>query len=294
MKISLGPIQYFWPVDKVKAFYQQVTDWPVDIVYLGEVVCAKRRQMKLIDWLYIADMLSEAGKEVVLSTMVLLEAESELLSLQRICDNGDYKIEANDMAAVRLINARPFVVGPHINSYNPFTLKVLAENGAIRWVLPLELSEKTLSELQRHRPAGLETEVFAYGHMPLAFSARCFTARAFNVAKDQCELRCLDYPSGMPLQTQDSKDLFTINGIQIQSGQRCNLMAEVGKMMELNVDIIRLSPQQNNMQKIVEGFDLLRQGKAAEVENMFLEEDEDWCNGYWYGKAGMYKNNLFN
>ena len=289
MKISLGPIQYFWPVDKVKAFYQQVTEWPVDIVYLGEVVCAKRRQMKLIDWLYIADMLSEAGKEVVLSTMVLLEAESELLSLQRICDNGDYKVEANDMAAVRLINARPFVVGPHINSYNPFTLKVLAENGAIRWVLPLELSEKTLSELQRHRPEGLETEVFAYGYMPLAFSARCFTARAFNVAKDQCELRCVDYPQGLPLKTQDNKALFTINGIQIQSNQPCNLISEVDKLIEMKVDIIRLSPQQNNMQKIVKAFDLVRHGKDTEVESIFIEEDKDCCNGYWYGKPGMDK-----
>lgn len=289
MKISLGPIQYFWPEEKIKEFYQQVTDWPVDIVYLGEVVCSKRRQMKLIDWLYIADMLSEAGKEVVLSTMVLLEAESELLSLQRICDNCDYKVEANDMAAVRLINARPFVAGPHINSYNPFTLKVLSENGAIRWVLPLELSEKALSELQQHRPEGLETEVFVYGHMPLAFSARCFTARAFNVAKDQCELRCLDYPQGLPLKTQDNNELFTINGIQIQSSQPCNLIGEVDKLNGMKVDIMRLSPQQHNMLNIVRAFDLVRQGKHIEMESIFIEEDKNWCNGYWYGKPGMDK-----
>ncbi len=57
MKLSLGPLQYYWPINKVQTFYDQVKDWPVDIVYLGEVVCSKRRELRLLDWLEIADML---------------------------------------------------------------------------------------------------------------------------------------------------------------------------------------------------------------------------------------------
>ena len=44
--------------------------------------------------------------------------------------------------------------------------------------------------LQAQRPAGMETEVLAFGRLPLAVSARCFTARAHNLPKDQCDFRC--------------------------------------------------------------------------------------------------------
>ncbi|MGB4360887.1 MAG: U32 family peptidase, partial [Rhodoferax sp.] len=70
MKLSLGPIQYYWPRDEVLAFYEAVAPSPVDIVYLGEVVCSRRHEVRLSDWLDIAAVLREAGKEVLLSTQV--------------------------------------------------------------------------------------------------------------------------------------------------------------------------------------------------------------------------------
>ncbi len=287
MKLSLGPILYYWPIDQVRAFYTQAKDWPVDIVYLGEVVCSKRRELRLLDWLKIADMLEAAGKEVVLSTLALLEAESELKALQKICDNGDFKVEANDMAAVHLINSRPFVAGPHLNIYNVSSLELMQDSGAIRWVMPVELSAKTLGELQAQRPAGLETEVFAYGHMPLAFSARCFTARAHNVPKDACELRCIEFPVGMPLQTQEDQELFLINGIQLQSGLASNLLGEVDTLRELKVDVLRLSPQLEGMQQVVTAFDAARNGKQSKAIDSLMAAGTEWCNGYWHGEAGM-------
>lgn len=287
MKLSLGPIQYYWPIETVQAFYTQARDWPVDIIYLGEVVCSKRRELRLLDWLEIADMLEAAGKEVVLSTLALMEAESELITLQKICENGDFKVEANDMAAVHLINSRPFVAGPHLNLYNASSLELMRENGAVRWVMPLELSARTLDELQSGRPEGLETEVFAYGHMPLSFSARCFTARAHNVPKDQCELRCIDYPHGMPLQTQEDQELFTINGIQLQSGLPSNLLGEIDSLRQLQVEVLRLSPQAEGMQQIVAAFDAARKGEQSEAITALMAADTEWCNGYWHGEAGM-------
>jgi collagenase-like PrtC family protease len=56
-----------------------------------------------------------------------------------------------------------------------------------------------------------------WGRMPLAFSARCFTARHHRLRKDACEFRCLDYPDGLVANTGEGQAFFTLNGIQTQS-----------------------------------------------------------------------------
>ena len=286
MQLSLGPVQYFWSREKIFAFYDEVAQLPVDIVYLGEVVCAKRRELKLQDWLEIAEKLSRAGKEVILSTLTLVVADSELSRMKKICQNPDYAVEANDMSALHLLDGRrDFIVGPHVNMYNAETLVLLHENGARRWVFPVELSRQTLAQLQQQKPAALQTEVFAWGHLPLSFSARCFTARAFDLAKDQCEFRCGDFEHGMPLYTQDQQNLFLINGIQLQSGVPCNLLPEIKELRQLGVDVLRISPQAKNMAAIIQAFSNALDNKAATAELPMPEEG--WCNGYWHGEAGM-------
>lgn len=291
MKISLGPNLYFWSKDDTLAFYEQAAQWPVDIVYLGEVVCSKRRLMRLEDWLEVADKLVAAGKQVVLSTLVLIEADSEIKSLQRIIDNGKFMVEANDMAAVHLAsNNIPYVAGPHLNVYNGETLALHRELGAVRWVMPVELSRTTLAELQAQRPQGMETEVFAFGRVPLAFSARCFTARAHKLPKDDCQLRCGDYEDGMLLKTQDDKAFLSMNGIQTLSAATSNLIEALPEMEKLGVDVVRLSPQSHHMGVVVEAFAAVRDGKIstsegqARVARVAIGE---LCNGYWYGEAGM-------
>jgi len=290
-RLSLGPISYFWSAERVRDFYADVARWPVDIVYLGETVCSKRRALGPEDWLALADDLSSAGKEVVISTLALLEAESEVGVLESLCGNGRYSVEANDMGAVQLLAGSPgFVAGPHINVYNQHTLALLAELGVSRWVMPVEVSQDILVELQRDCPPGLETEVFVFGRMPLAFSARCFTARAHNVGKDECEFRCKDYPDGQLLSTQEDQPLFTINGIQLQSATPCNLLAAVPSMMEMGIDVLRISPLDRGTAEAVRAFrDVVDGIQTAKQAGKVIEglAPDGWCNGYWYGEAGM-------
>ncbi|HEY9445524.1 MAG TPA: U32 family peptidase, partial [Burkholderiales bacterium] len=145
MKLSLGPLLYYWPRAAVLAFYEKIATSAVDTVYLGEVVCSRRHELRLSDWIEVGRALAAAGKEVVLSTPVLLESESDVKAMRRVAANGSFTVEANDMGAVRLLSgAAPFVAGPHLNVYNPQTLALLAELGARRWVAPIEVTRAIL------------------------------------------------------------------------------------------------------------------------------------------------------
>lgn len=289
-RLALGPVLYYWSREQLLDFYATVADSPVDIVYLGETVCSKRRTLRLDDWLALARELGAAGKEVVLSGLTLIEAESELKLLRRICGNGEYLVEANDMAAVQLLAGKaPFVTGPFINIYNARTLEVLARQGLRRWVMPVELSRNTLGDLQGARPPGVETELFAFGRLPLALSARCFTARAHNLAKDDCEYRCLDYPDGLLLQTQEGERFLTLNGIQTQSGQPHSLLDQLDEVRDLGVDVLRISPQSRDTLSIVQAFaDVLAgRGDVDTVAQLHKRIPGGVCNGYWRGEAGV-------
>ncbi len=292
MRLSLGPVLYYWSRDDYLEFYRQAEQWPVDIVYLGETVCSKRRNLAVDDWLEVAERLAAAGKEVVLSTLTLLEAESELKTLRRICANGRFTVEANDLGAVQLLADQgvPFVTGPTVNLYNPGTLAMLARQGLQRWTLPVELSREALSGLQAQRPTGVETEVYAFGRLPLALSARCFTARSLNLPKDDCQYRCIDYPEGRVLSTREEEPLLVLNGIQTLSARTCNLLPELAELQRLEVDVLRLSPQPTRMQQVVESFAICLRGYADPKQiaaQLEVVTPLGVCDGYWRGDAGM-------
>ncbi len=291
-RLALGPILYYWSKQQVEEFYQDIADTPVDIVYLGETVCSKRRIMRHKDWVRIGENLEAQGKTVILSTLTLIEAASELSALKRVCRESPFTLEANDIAAVQVLKelGKPFVSGPSVNIYNSRTLKVLSQQGLFRWTLPVELSAEELVDFQRQRPDQVETEVFAWGRMPLAYSARCFTARAENLQKDDCQFRCLEYPDGLLLTTRENEEFLCINGIQTLSSRTLNLIAEIPQLVELGVDVIRISPQSQHTRDIVEcfanalNFTKAPQSLDADLENWALS---GVCNGYWHGRPGM-------
>lgn len=291
MKIALGPLLYYWPRETTFAFYDAMANTAVDLVYLGETVCSRRHELRLADWLEIAARLRAAGKEVVLSTQVLLESGAEVGTMHRCAANGEYLVEANDMGAVRQLTGNaPFVAGPHLNLYNLPTLQWMASLGALRWVAPLEMKRDDLAPLLRARPQGLQTEVFAYGRMPLAFSARCFTARHRNLPKDDCRFSCLEHPDGLLLKTREGESFLVLNGTQTQSARVCNLVGALDDMRAIGVDVVRLSPQSMHMAEVVAIFAAVRDGSldAAQARRRLSAlTPGDSCNGYWHGRPGL-------
>jgi len=254
-------------------------------------VCSRRHELRLSDWLDIAKRLRSAGKEVVLSTQVLLESGAEVGTMHKITGNGDFLVEANDMGAVQCLAGKvPFVAGPHLNIYNLPTLQWMAGLGATRWVIPLEMKRSDLAVIQQDVPAGMQTEVFAYGRMPLAFSARCFTARQRNLPKDDCRFSCLDHPDGLMLKTREHEEFLVLNGTQTQSARVYNLVDALDDMQHLGVDVVRLSPQSQDMAEVIAVFDAARTQKLSPREALQRLQPlmpDQGCNGYWHGQPGL-------
>jgi collagenase-like PrtC family protease len=269
-RLTIGPVLYYWPRAALLHFYAEVAESAAHTVVLGEVVCSRRHETKLDDWLDIARDLAAAGKEVVLATQALIESESDLRTLRRLIEQ-DFLVEAGDASALNLLveAGAPFVIGPHVNVYNRAALVEHAKLGAVRWVAPAELSLDAIGRVnprdarvvQHDDPRrAIETEVFAYGRLPLAFSARCFTARHHRLSKDQCDFRCRDDADGLLLATTDGQPFLVLNGIQTQSAAQHCLIAEANALAAAGVARLRLSPHSHRFADVVAAFDSVMNG----------------------------------
>lgn len=288
MKYSLGPVLYYWPKATLEQFYQAAANSRADIVYLGESVCSKRRDTKVGDWLEMAKTVAASGKQVILSTLALVQAPSELNELKRYVENGEFLIEASDFGTVNMACERglPFVASHALNCYNAVTLRRLAKQGMMRWCMPVELSRDWLANLLTQcEELGIrqqfEVEVLSYGHLPLAYSARCFTARSEDRPKDECETCCIKYPHGRVIHSQEGQQVFVLNGIQTMSGYVYNLGNELTSMQGL-VDVVRLSPMGTDTIDMLNAFRANEAGAAP----LAPEANSD-CNGYWRRLAGL-------
>jgi O2-independent ubiquinone biosynthesis protein UbiV len=292
MKLALGPLLYYWPRQSVLDFYADLAESPVDSIYLGETVCSRRHELRLEDWLELAGVLADAGKEVIISTQGLIESESDLKIVRRITAQTEFRVEANDMGAVRLLaeaGARNWVAGPTLNVFNPHTLALLQEAGASRWAVAPEMSGAALAELRAGLETPIETEVFAWGRLPLAHSSRCFTARHFNLQKDTCEFRCLGMSEGIVLRTREGEPFLTLNGVQTQSARVYNLLGDL-PAVRARAGVLRLSPQGEHTAAVVDTFRAALDGALS--PQAALEASRQWmtdapCNGFWHGRPGV-------
>lgn len=290
MRLSVGPVLYHWDREQLFGFYREIAESLADIVYLGETVCAKRRSLRLGEWLDIARVLAARGKQVVMSTLALMEAGSEVGQMSRLCRNGEFLVEANDAGAIGLLqeNHLPFVAGSSLNIYSARTLAWLQKAGLMRWVPSVEMSGEQLAKIVSAISSTgevPEVELFAFGRMPLAYSARCFTARAHGLTKDTCDFVCGRYPEGMAADAQDGQPLFVLNGIQTQSSAVVNLLRLWPEAREAGVDVLRISPRPKGTVEILSRTRAALDDGTALILSDIVDLPE--CDGYWHGRAGL-------
>jgi len=288
MELTLGPVLFEWKRDELVRFYEEVAGMDIDVVYLGEVVCTRKLSLRFDDIERIAGMLTDSGKKVVLSSLAVISNEEELEFTRRLAA-FPYAIEANDMSVLNIADPskREVLAGPHITAYNAPSVEFLKEIGVKHVTFPVELPRESVAHCIS--ATGIEGEVFVHGKVPLAFSWRCYTSRAFGLGKTNCQHHCTRYPDGMELKTMDSEPLFTANGTTLLSADTYTLVESVEDLETIGVKSLRISPQYRGTAKVVEVFRRTMRGEIGAVsalEELKSASGEGFCNGWYMGGAG--------
>jgi len=293
MQLTLGPVLFDWKKEELFRFYDEAADMPVDRVYLGEVVCAKKKGLSVKDIEVIGKKLEKAGKRVVVSSLAVVSNEEEL-KLVRDIVQLPFSIEANDMSVFNVFTAshsplptREIIAGPHITTYNMPSIDFLKSVGVKKVVFPVELSRDSVNHCIQN--TGIDAEIFAHGKVPLAFSWRCYTSRAYGLNKTNCQYHCKQHPDGMPLKTIEGEPTFTINGTSVLSALTYTLVELIEDLKAIGVNAIRISPQYQHTKKIVDVFRKRIDGIIGPDEGMAMLKEtspQGFCNGWYWGKAG--------
>ena len=289
-KLTLGPLLFNWPADRVAAFYARIAEGvPVDTVHLGEVVCPKRSPFLAEALAEAARSLAAAGIEVVWSTLGLIADARDVDATRSLVESTAGLVEVNDITAVPMLAGRAHAVGPLVNVYNEGTLQWLASRGATRACLPPELPRAALAALAR-AGTGVELEVQVFGRMPLALSARCYHARAHGLHKDGCRYVCDKDPDGMAVTTLDRQAFLAVNGVQTLSHALLDMSAEARDLLEIGIRRFRLSPHDTDMAAIAQVWRDLLDGRSdpAGAQNIIaaVADFAPRANGYYHGRPG--------
>lgn len=290
LKITLGPVPYLWDGEAWRDFYFRIADcaW-IDAVTLGEVVCSKRIHFiqPFID--SVAARLVDAGKQVAMASMAMVTLEREAVLTRRLIKESALPVEANDLSGIGQLAGRPHLIGPFVNVYNGATARLFAARGASRICLGPELPLSSVAEIIGGAP-GTEFEVFAFGRLPLAISARCAHARAKGHSKDNCQFVCQEDPDGLAVDTLDGQHFLTLNGVQTMSHTCQVLLAELPALRDAGVTHIRLSPQHCDMAAVAEVFAYVRDERITATEGearlRSIYPDVPFSNGFHHGVVG--------
>ncbi|MGJ5039856.1 ubiquinone anaerobic biosynthesis protein UbiV [Bradyrhizobium sp. HKCCYLRH1062] len=290
MQLTLGPVLYNWQPERWRDFYFRMADEaPLDRVVVGEVVCSKRAPFFEPHLPEVIERLMAAGKQVLLGSLVLVSLRRERRQTASLAEYGHGLVEVNDLTCLKSIAGRPHAIGPFVNIYNEASAAFHAAQGASRICLPPELPLSSVAAIAGAVPQ-VAIEVFAFGRVPLAISARCYHARLHKLAKDNCRFVCEQDPDGLVVTTLDNEAFLTMNGVQTLSHGCSNLLGDLDRLTQSGVRSLRLSPQACDMVAVSEQFQAVLAGRveagAARDRLREIYPDVPFANGFLHGAPG--------
>ena len=288
--LTLGPLFYLWDDARWRDFYFRIADEAdVDTVVLGEVVCSKRDHFHSDALEEVSQRLISAGKRVRLASLALVTLARELKAVRRLAMQDDFEVEVGELAAHAAMRGRPHVIGPMVNVYNAATARVLAARGATSICLPTELPAASIRAIVAGAPE-LAFEIFAFGRVPLAISARCAHARLKGLTKDNCRFICGEDPDGLRVDTLDDQPFLALNGVQTMSSTCQSLLTDVPLLKSIGVQSLRLSPQVCDMVGVTRVFRDVCDEKLELAEGTIHLEacypDATFSNGFIHDVPG--------
>lgn len=287
--LTLGPVLFLWEPAKWRDFYYRIADEAdVDTVVVGEVVCSKRLHFHESLMADVTARLHAGGKLVRHVSLALITQQRELRSLHALAE-GAIPVEVGDLTGHAALLGVPHAIGPLVNVYNAPTAKLLAKQGATTICLPPELPWTSMQAIVGAVPE-VDFEVFAFGRVPLAISARCAHARIKGNTKDNCRFVCGEEPDGLEVDTLDGQSFLALNGVQTMSSTVQNLVAKADAMQAAGIASLRLSPQVCDMVEVANGFRSVLMGKAGPDEVLVRLRAEmtrvAFSNGFFHGAPG--------
>jgi collagenase-like PrtC family protease len=290
MQLTLGPVLYNWQPERWRDFYFRIAEEaPVDVVVVGEIVCSKRSPFFAEYMPDVIERLTACGKQVVLGSLILVSLQRERRQMAELAGNTDFMVEVNDLSCFGSLADRPHAIGPFVNIYNEATAAYFAQRGAQRICLPPELPMDSIRTIAVALP-DITVEVFVFGRVPLAISARCYHARLHKLSKDNCRFVCEKDPDGLPVFTLEGEAFLAMNGVQTMSYTCANLLAEVADLAAAGVGAARLSPQQCDMVAVAHLFrDVIDGRRSSDEAARALSQiypDVPFANGFVHGRPG--------
>ncbi|KQW76081.1 protease [Devosia sp. Root413D1] len=287
--LTLGPVLFLWEPATWRDFYYRIADEAdVDTVVVGEVVCSKRSHFHDALTGKVVDRLAASGKQVRLASLALVTLERELQVSHRLARQS-LEVEVSELSAHAAMAGKPHAVSPLVNVYNAATARVLATRGATSICLPPELPASSIRAIVEGAP-DIRFEVFSFGRVPLAISARCAHARVKGNTKDNCKFICGEDPDGLAVDTLDGQHFLALNGVQTMSSTVQCLITDVPELMSAGVSSLRLSPQVCDMARVAETFREVVGGRMDPNESLLRLRDihpgAEFSNGFLHGLPG--------